>query len=92
MKSKATGWDSISTVFSSITLFDNNNNDDDGNNNNNNNNNNSNFWILENLGLMQVSENIVDQKRHISGRYFSFSPLLFTVCMIPLRQILRKLK
>ena len=73
------------------------------------------LWILESLGLVQVSENIVEfirksMKNWITnltscGEYLvnvdvrrgifqgdSLSPLLFVLCMIPLTQILRKLK
>ena len=72
-------------------------------------------WILESLGLVQVSENIVEFIRKSMknwntnltscGEYLanvnirrgifqgdSLSPLLFVICMIPLSQILRKLK
>ena len=72
-------------------------------------------WILESLGLVQVSENIVEFIRKSmknwktnltsGGEYLanvrigrdifqgnSLSPLLFVICMIPLCQILRKLK
>ena len=73
------------------------------------------LWILESLGLVQVSENIVEfirksMKNWITnltscGEYLvnidirrgifqedSLSTLLFVLCMIPLTQILRKLK
>ena len=71
-------------------------------------------WILESLGLVQVSENIVEFIRKSMknwntnltyGEYLanfnirrgifqgdSLSPMLFMICMIPLSQILTKLK
>ena len=72
-------------------------------------------WILESLGLVQVSKNIVEFIRksmknlstnltscgeylanvHIRRGIFqgdSQSSLLFVICMIPLTQILRKVK